>query len=265
MGHTYKPKPKYTSQFDKKLSELDPYAKRHPQDLLLICHARCGKWIKIRAPSNIGWFKDHVGKCKGQASGGIRTLDSMKDTWFSKAKTTPSTRLPCPGLSSESDSRIEAYLSRSSASGGGGPAYAVIVNEYFGSDKDYLNLTPSERLEVLAIQQQRRQWTNVHHTKRIYSTSCPKIGRTETGGSKVLPCVQCSEVLQLPGFNRVLRTKAPDEDNMKYVPKRWREIGSDELLGKYEGRSLKTIISAYKTVSLISLQLAIQSSHSPIM
>lgn len=258
---SYTIQPQHEAKFQATIRKLDPHAERDLNDVCRLRHSTCGEYIRLRTPCHVERFKKHVESCpalmktkrgKPGLGAGMRTLDAMRETWEAKAKektSPPMQQRPCPGLSEREDERITRYLTRSKASGGGSVTLAAATSALFNHE-DYGGLSQSDKTEVLAAQLQMNKWRNVHNLQRIYSTACSKTGRTRLGSPDSLPCHECSELLKLPAFLRILRVEIPEVKNMKFTPKRWREAGSDDLLGKYEGEGLRKIIATYQAVSL---------------
>jgi hypothetical protein len=94
---------------------------------------------------NTGNFKTHLKNCNGPSttsklpSGGMKTLTSMLQQNPQVIATTkkklfvPSAQ-PCPGLSKDNNAKIEIYLKRSGAQGGGSKSVTVTTKALFGKN-----------------------------------------------------------------------------------------------------------------------------------
>jgi hypothetical protein len=92
----------------------------------------------MRVLNAIQRWKEHQGtkKCLKNRSSGLKTR-SLVSLGFVKSILTPHFRVggtipsPCPGILHEIDPRIDRYLSRTSAAGGGVPSHYSIVKDLF--------------------------------------------------------------------------------------------------------------------------------------
>ena len=131
-----------------KLEQLDGHFEvpDEPRLARYVKHSRCGSWLLMSNPYDIGRFKYHVNKCSySTASGGMRTLDSYgvivrpMDTRSPSPSipltfsSPPHTNLPCPGITEKDDIRIAQYMKRTTAYSAGGSNIQDIAKELFSA------------------------------------------------------------------------------------------------------------------------------------
>jgi hypothetical protein len=212
-------KEKSDVEFRNKILVLDPNAiVLNPKT---VRHFKCGKELQMKEPYNTGNFKNHVEICKGtpkshkNPTGGMKPIHSFfKKVDQSSPSSGPSNKilppistislpcraLPCPGLQETSYPKIEDYLDRSGAHGGGGPDVSALARELFG--KKYRTLSEDRKGQVKAAQSHEWLWRNDHTNGVIYSTKCTKTARGSE--SMVLPCINCESLLSKKSFKTVL-------------------------------------------------------------
>ncbi|KAJ6541136.1 hypothetical protein B0H10DRAFT_1754264, partial [Mycena sp. CBHHK59/15] len=129
-------------------------------------------------------------------------------------------------------------LQRTAWVGGGGRALTVIAKEKF--KKLFSALSKRKKKEVADTQLHEHRWRNDHTNLRVFSARCRKEVLEPTGGSRVLPCSECSAVLSIKGFKQSTRRPVPADKDYIYVNDKYR----NQLLGELYARSigLKEII-----------------------
>jgi hypothetical protein len=245
-------------KFRNKILELDPNSTI--LDPKTVCHFKCGKELKMKEPYNTGNFRIHIENCKGTPKSHKLPAGGMKkiDTFFVKAGppglvrskgnvTKPSDNLilPCPGLREVSFSRIQDYLERTGAHGGGGPSVSSLAAELFG--KKYRKLSRSRKQQVKMTQHHEWLWRNDHTEGAVYSTKCTKKAEvqnnTGSGPSSstshsnphLLPCKNCTDLLKLKTFKNILRIPRPADENYKHINIEYRNEKLASLFGRCKG------------------------------
>lgn len=232
--------PNDKSEFDfrKKILALDPHAIiLNPKT---IRHFKCAKELRMKEPYNVGNFKSHVEICKGTPKSHKNPAGGMKPimSFFKKVdkSSEPSNKvspisLPCPGLCETSYPKIEAYLDRTGAHGGGGPDVSVVARELFG--KKYRMLSKARKEQVKAAQSHEWLWRNDHTNGVVYSTNCTK--KAGSSESAVSPCIECDSLLSKKLFKNVLQKPRPTDENYKYLNTEYRNDRLSSLFGRCVG------------------------------
>lgn len=203
------------------------------------------KWVEMRALyDTVRWTEHRGGKAclKRQATGLSQQLVA---DFFSPPTTTkkpsepraetPPDNPPCPGLSRDKYPLVRRYLLRAGAAGGGAPDRLKIALGFWekrlGVERcKWRNLSSSRQKIVLRCEETLYQWRNIHSLGIVVSSRCT--GLASSGGN---PCEHCHALLFLHTFQNQLNTKMPKEENMKYVPKAYRQTELGDIYLKYKG------------------------------
>jgi hypothetical protein len=158
--------PKYSRliRFRNKIQVDDPHAEFEKSNPLLVRCSACSEWITMRTHYDVRRWKDHraTRKCRKNTMSGLST-PSLLSLGFKKA-IVPSLAcgthpVPCPGLSRSSDCRIDKYMSRSSALGGGAPSRHVIAQELLGiSEVQWRDLDKQQQEMVQRREENLYRW-----------------------------------------------------------------------------------------------------------
>ncbi|KAI0060330.1 hypothetical protein BV25DRAFT_977826 [Artomyces pyxidatus] len=232
------------ASFRNKIKAEDPHAEFRQNDLLAVRCSACAEWLTMRALYDVRRWKDHrkSARCETHRATGLFTKSLFQ--FFGQqvpAKPGASTSEfhPCPGLTRQSDPRINRYLGRSSATGGGAPSRRRIAVELFKLRSDqcaWTALTAIQQKKVLRREGALYKWRNRRDVGAVYSTACEGNGRAPSGdGSEPRPCHACQALHRLHGFQVVLNRKMPAEECMKYVPKGYRSKELGDIYLKYKG------------------------------
>ncbi|KAI0054490.1 hypothetical protein BV25DRAFT_1922630 [Artomyces pyxidatus] len=250
LSADFKPSATRLDQFKEKVLTDDPKAMfRGPGDREVRCSA-CTQWIIMRTLYDLRRWKEHRNskRCAARRATGLSTKP-LSSYFSQKPPASPSTGhsvrpepevklLICPGLTRESDTRIDVYLGRSSALGGGAPSRLKIALELFNLDETktaWSDLSPQHQKMVLRREEMLFKWRNRRAVNAIFSSNCQGEASSCSSTGEPQPCTECRNLLKLHTFQVILNRKMPSEKNMKYVPKRYRcpELGGIYL--KYEG------------------------------
>ena len=213
-------------------AEFDPKNVRHAR------HSRCGKYIKMKDPCDIGCWKDHIETCNERKSkrpaGGTprlfqmdwlkvtveKKIDDESDDGSQGGSEPELKKVPCPGITVSDDPRVLQYLKRTGASGGGGRSLAVIAKQVYKKLFSQLSKKTNKKV-VVDKQMQEWKWKNDHVNHRVYATLCQQ---TVVDRSPKLPhpCTECSVVLRSRAFKNAVRRPIPSDKTSKFVNYRFR-------------------------------------------
>jgi len=223
--------------WQEKVLKKDPHAKFDENDCRRAWHSVCGKFYTMKEPYDFTRFKDHVDECSNKKTtrvGRAQTLLGMGwATVVRKEEVVPNAdedddeleedkcpKVPCPGLTEVNDPRIQQYLKRTGATGGGGRSLAIIAKEKFKKMFSKLQKETS-RKKVVDIQMHEWKWRNDHANFRVYATGCEKtVDSREPKPPN--PCPACTSVLQSRAFKTAINKKpAEDDKNFKHTNHRF--------------------------------------------
>lgn len=259
----FQPEAKQLEEFRGKVLSDDLYAEFKSSDYRAVRCSACAKWINMRALYDVRRWKDHrkTTVCQQQQQGGKITKSLL--TFFSVTTTPSSVRVsariqlpsslsnpssddsrsattPCPGLTRESSSYIDAYLSRSSAPGGGAPARRTLAFQLFPdlnpTNFCWSDLSLRQQKMVLRREEVEYKWHNQRQVGAVFSVKCTgEAGHLPAPSDAPSPCDSCACLWKIHTFRVALNRRMPVEENMKFVPKAHRcpELGAIYL--KYEG------------------------------
>ena len=239
---TFIPNPESEVKFKAKIKELD--VNSDVIDSKTVRHHKCAKNLRMKEPYNVGNFKTHITNCKGPSKSQKLPAGGMKPihTFFSKTPTSmkpeqisSSIIIPCPGLCETEYSRIETYLDRMGALGGGGSSVSAIAQELFG--KKYRKLSASRKRQVKTAQTHEWLWRNDHSKGIVYSTNCTKEAQLSTMKNDGLPllCSRCQSLFTNKKFKNAILLSPPDDGNKKYVNYEYRNERLATLFGRCHG------------------------------
>ncbi|KAH9849428.1 hypothetical protein C2E23DRAFT_737305, partial [Lenzites betulinus] len=238
--------------FQRKILADDAHASFDPENPRRLRCSACATWILAPLLFDISSWNTHrrSQKCSRNRSTGLASTSLL--AFYQRApkgsqvvlpalKPSPRLEVPCPGLQHSQDERITRYLVRTSTSGGGAPSRAVLARQLFQSstrpaeDCTWGDLQHEERRMVLRSEAKRFQWCNLRSVSAVYSTRCD--GHVWVADIQVVPepCPQCLSLLHLALFRTQLNRQMPDEHDMKYTPKLYRNKELGELYLKYLG------------------------------
>jgi hypothetical protein len=163
----------------------------------------------------------------------------------------------CPGLTRESDPKIDRYLRRVTALGGGAPSRSKIAKTLWPSKTNsWKNMKPSEQHMVLRREELSFLWRNVRGAVGAVFSSCCEKNVEVHGEKEPFPCAKCTALRSLHTFQVALNRSMPSEENMKFVNfgNRCPELG--EIFLKHKGvRKLIEEVCMHIIQLFISLQI----------
>ncbi|KAI0695988.1 hypothetical protein BC835DRAFT_1414529 [Cytidiella melzeri] len=250
-GHLKAPAPIFRPRgagffkFRTSILELDVHAEFHAKSDLLVRCSSCSKWLKMRSRHDTKNFKIHrnTASClEKQHSPSTPSLLTFFKPVTRQGISAPTSapvhtiQLPCPGLTKESRSDVAQYLRRTATAGGGAPSRSKIANSLYGSDNLlWRHLSPLQKRAVCQREIALYRWRNFRNLGTVFSARC----MLEVGVTNVTEeppaCTECQSLLSLQVFRAQLRRPMPSEQNMKFVPKRWRDEDVGHLYIKYHG------------------------------
>lgn len=137
---------------------------------------------------------------------------AAKDVAAVSRRSTALSAKPCPGLTRSDNVKIDLYLERSGAQGGGSKSVTVMAKDLFGRKVTYAELSDKRKTQVDTARIHDSQWRNDRAAGRVYSTMCQKTVSSSSPG----PCPSCFAVLKLKAFQNALSIPLPDDNNYKY-------------------------------------------------
>lgn len=245
--------PKKMAAFKKACLEADTHAEFSVERLRAVRCSRCGKETVCTAQKgapNPHRFTEHRRRCvdgvirmpKTQvAAENTSTLTSgafkgfqklsklsakishvlIKSIGSSSSDAPPAIpMLPCPGITEADHPKVNVYLCRSSALGGGSRSIHRIAKEVF--DSSFIKLTEAQKNQVYDQQDSEHTWRNNHRRMNCRSTSCRHLSVEVTPTGRILPCSECRKVLALRAFHNALNHLPTDPKNHTRVNKRFR-------------------------------------------
>lgn len=231
--------------FKDKILKDDRRAKFKTTNTCQVWCSACMKWVEMRALYDTLRWTDHRGgkAClKRQASGlsqqqvaDFFTAPSTKKKASKPRAETPPEDPPCPGLSRDKFPLVRRYLLRAGTRGGGAPSRHNIARSFWEEKLGWegckwKNLSGSRQKVVLHREETLYEWRNLHSLGTVVSTHC-----TGLASAGVEPCKRCSGLLSLHTFQNRLNAKMPKEENMKFVPKAFRQTELGEIYLNYKG------------------------------
>jgi hypothetical protein len=255
--------PKRWEAFKNKLAKIDPQFEVSETDVTLsrsAKHSRCGSWILMATPYDVGRFKAHVKSCAySTVAGGMKTLNSygilvqpMKALTPSSRTSVPSTPtsprvpLPCLGLTENIDKRIGQYIKRTSVNSAGGRCIQDIAVELFS--KRFGDLSKEKKNIVRQKQVQTHSWSVDRMLKAVHAIGknpCDGNARHARDGT-LMPCIPCMSLLSLRAFCVAIKREIPKDENRAYVPHTYQPAE----VGKLYGMGLNSLIDGVRSMHI---------------
>lgn len=209
-----------------------------------VFHVPCGRWVKVDGPYDCTKFRKHYKRCLiklGNGAPGMRPRkaaaagNTLITSYFavnrkkqvSKPREVQTMEFPCPGIRVNDDPRVEVYLTRTGASGGGARSEVILAKEIFG--RAYSTLNKKQKKEIQDRRQASFSWRNDHERQTVFSVKCGRSVQAESA-AMVVKCPECAKVLRLKQFQNVLGKPMPKAENLKYVNNLFR---NDNLAHQY--------------------------------
>ncbi|KLO09998.1 hypothetical protein SCHPADRAFT_819503 [Schizopora paradoxa] len=240
-------------------------------------HVRCGRSQKLKSPYDTTRFRKHVQICPGagQSSGttkstskkavaksiakgagcfSLTTLFQNVPTSGGAVKAVKSLRkplggsepveFPCPGITSTTDKRIDQYVTRTGALGGGARSVTRISLERYNTN--FGALSRDRKQTVLDIQVKEWRWKVDHEHRRVFSTKCLLFVHLPNGADKespLTPCIECRHILLLSHFIRLINKPTPRLENYKHVNTRYHNNAMASICARV--KNLGTLLDSY--------------------
>lgn len=227
--------------FRQKIYDEDPHAEFQSDNLLLIRCSACTEWLTMRVLCDVQRWKEHraTKKCLKNRSSGLVTC-SLLSLGFVKAprilmpNISGTVPFPCPGLLRNTDPRIDRYMSRTSSTGGGAPSRHTIAKDLFKSEEDIVwkDLSVQQQKMVLSREELSQLWKISRAACSIFSSEVTVHGSASTPPR---PCSKCDGLYKVHKFLVAINLPMPNEEDMKYVPKSYRNPELGTIYLKYKG------------------------------
>jgi len=227
--------------FREKIYQEDPHAEFQDDNPLLIRCSACSEWLTMHLLHDVLRWKEHraTKKCLKNRSTGLVTC-SLLSLGFVKSSRSPELNgtvpSPCLGLSRDTDPRIDRYMSRTSSTGGGAPSRYAIAKDLFKFKDDWLwkDLSAQQQKMVLRREELSQLWKISRPTRSIFSLAC-EVTVHGSASAPPRPCSECDDLYKVHMFLVAIHRPMPDEENMKYVPKSYRNPDLGTIYLKYKG------------------------------
>lgn len=257
-------------KFRRKVLQLAPQAMLDPK--LMPCAVwcpKCSKWVPLKAIRQYSCFEKHYKACTSSTSrvekrlqpqaGSSRPKERAQtataptkinvkriDSFFSVLPKSgdpaakEASKQPCPGLTRKFDPRIETYLARTGAGGGGAPPLTKI-RELALSQLARMNRKRSKlgkiiiqsselRAKVNVLRESLYKWVNHKNLSLVRAAACD--GSASSPGG---PCHTCINLRHNKVFRNALYKPGASEDKVKYVPGYYASGFLNELSLQYHG------------------------------
>ncbi len=234
---------KRLSNFREKITNEDPHAEFQDNKPLLVRCSACTEWLTMRVLYDVRRWKDHRGtkKCLKNRSTGLATR-SLFSLGFGKSLSMPELDLhgtlpfPCSGLLRETDPRVDRYMSRTSSTGGGAPSRLSIAKDLFNLNDNILwkDLDARQQRMVIRREELSQVWKISRPTGSIFAATC-EVTVHRSASAPPRPCSECDGLYNIHKFLVAINRQMPAEENMKYVPKSYRNPELGTIYLKYKG------------------------------
>jgi hypothetical protein len=146
--------------------------------------------------------------------------------------------VPCPGLTREANPNVARYLCRTATAGGGAPSRIRIAQTIYGKAlavQRWSQLTAAQQHVVQKHEVALYKWRNLKNLGTVFSVECTLKVAVASLLDEPPPCLACDRLLSLHTFQVQIARPMPSEENMKFVPKVWRDEAMGGLYLKYHG------------------------------
>jgi hypothetical protein len=239
------------SNFKEKLGLLDKNFEVDESEvskMRMVRHSRCGQWIKMSGPYEVGNFKDHLKTCNKKkptgpsaqtptlfAMGAISTVPSSGSATTAVSRRCKLKEFPCPGLTEANDERIPQYLLRTFVPSAGGVSEVTLAKKMFGVDT-VVNLSADQKA-ILGLQQRNTHtWRLDHNGARVFAIGtdgCEKVVLAQSI-SHITPCGPCQQLLKTRAFLTAINRKIEDK-NKVFTPVKFQGWAIGQMYGKMKG------------------------------
>lgn len=220
---------------------------------------QCSDWFPLREVFQSADFQSHYAECKSKNSVAKASSQVSVKNFFSAIPKKSSNRFTnkmsldnnsglleqsCPGLTKCFDPRIDRYLERTGADGGGAPPYQKlhqrvkmthprkrdVKRSLRKANKGGFYTKSDQAREIRLLEARLYKWINHRTLKLVRSREC-----TGISNAKGSPCEPCRALKKLKVFKNALSRKTSPEDKLKYTPHRFVEGFLHNLTIKYKG------------------------------
>ncbi|KAJ3717194.1 hypothetical protein C8R42DRAFT_588015 [Lentinula raphanica] len=209
-----------------KIRAIDPNTDFHRTDSRILICGRCRKLVGLRDDKNsVDPYKQHrkSQRCSSTNPGQLGLSHFLSPTATAPSKPAPLVTVACTGLTAKIEPRIPIYLSRTEMGNGGAPHRStiqqILISEHEKGGQASKAYTPSKeeiRLKEWALS----QWVNRHDLNAVFSKNCLGTITIQPSGGPV--CANCLTVPKIKIFQNALKRTAPENKNMKFTPREFR-------------------------------------------
>jgi len=127
-------------------------------------------------------------------------------------------------------------MSRTSSTGGGAPSRHTIAKGLFKSKGEVLwkDLSARQQKMVLRREELTQLWKISRSTSSIFSSAC-EVTVHGSASAPLRPCSECDGLYKVHKFLVAINRPMPNEEDMKYVPKAYRNPELGTIYLKYKG------------------------------
>lgn len=223
--------------FKEKVLQLDSCASFDPNNIRRVRCGRCSNWCTMHTPYELERLVAHrkTKRCTKQTTSTKSLADIFRGALSSRLplrSPAPRVNLPCPGLTAEVQPLIATYLRRTPVPGGGAPSRTKLAEELYR--KPYVDLSSHQKRRVRSAEAHRYRWVNRHGLQAVFAKHCVETVRIAADQTPP-PCATCRAVLRLKAFKNALAHTPTPEENLKFVPKCYREQDIGELYLRFHG------------------------------
>ena len=223
------------AMFRRKIRAVDPHAEFSGSDPRQVRCSACKKMILMRSVYDTKYLWVHRARRGCSAAQKKGFSNPTLHTFFRRSipSDAPLVDVPCPGLTRESNEKVKRYLLRTATAGGGAPSRPVLANSMFGAT--WALLSPKQKAVVRRKEATLYRWRNNRALGAVFSAECLKTIMVRNLEDEPSPCEHCRSLYHLHTFQCQLNCPMPAEENMKYVPKSWRDSELGTLYLKHKG------------------------------
>lgn len=152
--------------------------------------------------------------------------------------------VPCTGITTTVDSRIESYLLRPSDGSGGARSKPKIALELYG--KTYSLLNNAQKKQVDLAHQHEKSWRADYELQAVFSAKCLHTAQVHDNTlrvdtlskkeqAKLRLCSECGDLLKSSRFHAAIKIPLSRVENQKYANKPYRHEKVAQIFARCRG------------------------------